>query len=143
MKFKSLLFVLCFSLVSSVFANASVKLDYSNRIKDKSVEKSATNKVKRAGYCEIEVINYSETGLNAWGRTANGGFLHPTYIPSGSTLNIDLTDYDFAYEDCPYGMNLNIETTRGALIYSKFTYTGETITVYPAWGMLKTKVQKK
>ncbi len=141
MKFKSLLFVLCLGLFSSVFADTRAALDYSARPDKKGVEKSTASKVMRPGFCEIEVINSTNTGLNAWGRSSTGGVLHTTYIPYNGNLKIDL--YDYVYGECPYGMDLNVETVRGDLVYSRYTLAQSVVNVYQEWGMLKAQVKAK
>jgi hypothetical protein len=141
MKFKSLLFVLCLGLFSSAFADTRAALDYSARPNNKPVEKSVTKKVMQPGFCEIEVANYSNTALNAWGRSSTGGILRTTYIPYNGRLKIDL--YDYVYGECPDGMDLNIETVRGDLVYSRFTFAHTLVEVTSSWGMLKAQVKAK
>ncbi len=141
MKLKSLMLVLGLSMLSSAYADTKAALDYANRPNTKPPEKSVPKKAMWPGFCEIEVVNLSNTSLNAWGVSTTGGVLHPTYIPYNSTLKIDLWDY--VYGECPRGMNLNIETSYRNMVYSQFTATESIVKVFPEWGMLKAKVQPK
>ncbi|MBA2710766.1 MAG: hypothetical protein H0U57_09270 [Tatlockia sp.] len=141
MKMKPLVLVLGLGMLSSVYADSKAALDYANRPNGKPAVKSATAKPMWPGFCEIEVVNRSSTSLSAWGRGSTGGVLRPTYIPYNSNLKIDLWDYN--YGECPRGMDLNIETSYGDLVYSQFTYAETTVRISSEWGMLKAQVQKK
>ncbi|HEL8434913.1 TPA: hypothetical protein U0D71_000105, partial [Legionella pneumophila] len=68
MKLKSLLFVVCFSLFSNVFAanlHLHPKADNADK---KSIQKSVTY----PGYCQIEIINQSFTDVRVFGTFDDG-----------------------------------------------------------------------
>ena len=78
MKLKSLIFGLCISLCSSVFASNQHTHPQANNSDNKTTEKSAA----WADYCEVEVINNSFSDLRVYGVFDDGSSLIPFTVYS-------------------------------------------------------------
>lgn len=121
MRIKSLLFVLCFSLVSSAFAT-----NIHTNTKAENPNQKAANSKAYPGYCEIEIINDSYYNVNVYGTFDDGAetafriyrYERPHYISL----------YYYGY--CHDGMYLTI-TTPYSTVYSDWTYTNSTIRIVP------------
>lgn len=122
MKLKSLLFILCFSLFSSVFA-ANMHM---NPNADTADQKTIKSQTVYPGYCEIEIINDSFTDVRVFGT-----------FDDGSTINFDVYRYEsphyislFYYFYCHNGMYITIQSPYYTL-YSGWTDVNSTIRLYP------------
>ncbi len=136
MKLKSLIFGLCVSLCSSVFAADKTPLAQAHNAEDR-----VPLKTSYPGYCEIEIINNSFDDIRVYGVYDDGAtmipfnmysFEAPYYIPL----------YYYGY--CHAGMNLYIDTFSGYHIYAGYTERRTTIRVVPYLAnQLKAEISKK
>lgn len=122
MKLKSLLFIVCFSLFTHVFA-ANMHMHPKTDTNDKkSVEKGITY----PGYCQIEIINDSFTDLRVFGT-----------FDDGSTIDFNIYRYEsphyislYYYSYCHNGMYITIQNPFYTL-YSGWTNVDSTIRIVP------------
>lgn len=128
MKLKSLLFLVCFSLFTNVFA---VNL-HINPKADSEDKKSIAKGVTYPGYCQIEIINDSFTDVSVFG----------TY-DDGSSVGFDIYRFDaphyislFYNFYCHSQMYITIQSPYYTL-YSGWTNVNSTIRILP---YLKKKV---
>lgn len=141
MKLKSLLFIVCFALLSSVYAD--------NRHLHPNItaaQAASDKKLTSPGYCEIELINASYDDVNVYGRFEDGATLRPFTIYSHEAPHyISLYYPDYGRYSCHNGMNLQVTTVDGMIIYSGYTYVDSTVTVYPGVykKQLKAEVRRK
>ncbi len=122
MKLKSLLFLVCFSLFSNVFA-ANLHINPKADAEDK---KSITKNITYPGYCQIEIINNSFTDVTVFG----------TY-EDGSSLAFDIYSFDtphyislFYNFYCHSQMYITIQSPYYTL-YSGWTNVNSTIRILP------------
>jgi len=137
MKLRSLVFGLCVSLCSSVFAANHHARPQTNHTDNASQDKN----VSYPGYCEIEIINLSFDDVTVYGQFDDGEILEPFNVYSfESPLYIPLYYYGY----CHAGMNLSINTFRGDYIYSGYVPTGMSIRIVPYLAnQLKVELNKK
>lgn len=122
MKLKSMLFVLCFSLLANVFA-ANVHFNPKMQNEDKkTVEKG----ISYPGYCQIEIINDSFTDVRVYGTFDDGASLDFSIYRYESPHYISL----FYYGYCHSGMYITIQSPFYT-IYSGWTNVNSTIRIVP------------
>jgi hypothetical protein len=128
MKLKSLLFICCFSLLSSAFAD---NRHIHPRANDKVDAKSAAKGARWPGYCEIEVVNRSNDDVNVFGTFDDGSTMDPFTIHRfGYDAPQFISLYYYGY--CHSGMNLYVETVRGGYrLYTGYTPVGSIVEVVP------------
>ncbi|CEG57498.1 hypothetical protein [Legionella fallonii] len=122
MKLKSLLFLVCFSLFTNVFA-ANLHMSPKATAEDKqSISKNLTY----PGYCQIEIINNSFTDVTVFG----------TY-DDGSTIAFDIYSFDaphyvslFYNFYCHSQMYITVQSPFYTL-YSGWTNINSTIRILP------------
>lgn len=122
MKLKSLLFIVCFSLFTNVFA-ANVHLHPKADTEDK---KTIQKGVTYPGYCQIEIINDSFTDVRVYGTFDDGSTVDFNIYRFESPHYISLF-YNFY---CHSGMYITIQSPYYT-IYSGWTNTNSTIRVVP------------
>ncbi|WP_045105119.1 hypothetical protein [Legionella hackeliae] len=116
MKIRSFVFVACFGLLSTAFAE--------NHHFHASAETNETTFAP--GPCEIEIVNDSFDDINIYGRFDDGTYLVPfTMKRWGEPNYISL----FYYNSCHAGMDFYIETVDGKHKYNGFTPVGKTIRI--------------
>jgi hypothetical protein len=120
MKLKSLLFVCCLSLFSSAFAD-------NRHVHPQAKTNDIKAGVKNAmypGYCEIEIINDNYDFVNVYGQFDDGSYMAPF-----SVFRYEAPHYIslYYYGYCHQAMNLTIDTSYGARIYSGYTPVGSTV----------------
>ncbi len=122
MKLKSILFVLCFSLFTNVFA-ANTHLHPKANVADK---KSISKNLTYPGYCQIEIINDSFTDIKVFGT-----------FDDGTTTAFDIYRFEYPhyislyyYLYCHSGMYLNIISPFGT-VYSGWANVNSTIRIVP------------
>lgn len=122
MKLKSLLFIVCFSLFSNVFA-ANAHLHPKT---DEADKKTISKNLTYPGYCQIEIINDSFSDVNVYGT-----------FDDGSTVNFNIYRFEaphyislFYYFYCHSGMYLTIQSPYG-VTYSGWTNVNSTIRIIP------------
>jgi len=127
MKFKSFLFVVCFSLFTNVFA-ANTHVHPKADIADK---KSITKNVTYPGYCEIEIINASYTDIKVFGTFDDGASISFDIYRYESPHYISLY-YANNYGDywCHSRMYLTIQSPFYT-VYSGWTNVDSTIRIVP------------
>jgi len=137
MKLKSLLFSVCLSMVSSVYA-----INQHIHPNDGPIEKSPTDKsMTWPGYCEIEIINRSYQDIYVSGEFDDGYILDPFTIYSFEGPHY-VSLYYYGY--CHVGMYLYISTHEGYLLYSGYTKRRSSIRVLPYYGnQMKVEVSAK
>lgn len=120
MKLKSLLFVLCFSLFTQVFAANTHLHPKADATGSQSIAKGATF----PGYCQIEIINDSFSDVRVFGT-----------FDDGSGISFDIYRYEmphyislFYYSYCHDGMYITIQNPYSVL-YSGWTNVNSTIRV--------------
>ena len=137
MKLRSLVFGLCVSLCSSVFA-ANQHLHPQANNTDKAPQ---DKKVSYPGFCEIEIINRSFEHVSVYGVFDDGASLEPFNVYSFESPHY-ISLYYYGY--CHSGMNLFINTFDGDYLYSGYTPTGTTIRIVPYLAkQLKVELSKK
>lgn len=122
MKLKSLLFVVCFSLFTNVFAanlHMHPKADSADK---KSIEKGITY----PGYCQIEIINDSFTDVRVFGTFDDGSMVDFDIYRFESPHYISL----FYNYYCHNSMYITIQSPYYTL-YSGWTDVNSTIHVVP------------
>jgi hypothetical protein len=122
MKLKSLLFVVCFSLFTHVFA-ANMHLHPKADTADK---KTVTKNLTYPGYCQIEIINDSYTDVNVFGTFDDGSSVNFNVYRFESPHYISL----FYYFYCHEGMYLTIQSPYYT-VYSGWTDVNSTVRVVP------------
>lgn len=141
MKLKSLLFVCCFGLLSTAFADNRHVHPQANAnavVESKVAPKPAT----AAGYCEIEIINRSYDDVRVYGIFDDGSAMAPFDIYRYETPHyIDL----FYYGYCHAGMNLYIDTFSGYRVFAGYTPVYNTVNIVPylAKNTLKVEIVSK
>jgi len=119
MKIRSLLFVACFSLLSTGFAET-------HHFHAKANENASANQRVFPGSCEIEIINDSFYDLNVYGRFDDGSLMAPFAIKHWAKPHyVSL----FYYGTCHAGMDFYIETSDGVHKYNGYTPVGKTIKI--------------
>lgn len=124
MKLRSLIFGLCVSLCSSVFAANQHLHPQANNTDNKSTEKNVTF----PGYCEIEIINTSFDDVTVYGIYDDGVSMNPFNVYSFESAHY-ISLYYYGY--CHSGMNLYIDTFSGYHVYAGYTPTRSTIRIVP------------
>ena len=122
MKLKSLLFIVCFSFITNIFAaNLHLHPKAANEDK-KTIQKGITY----PGYCQIELINQSYTDVRVFGT-----------FDDGSTIDFDMYRYESPHYIslyynfyCHNGMYLTIQSPFYTL-YSGWTDVNSTIRIVP------------
>lgn len=134
MKLKSLVFVICLSLLGTVFA-ANVHL---NPKADAADKKSVAKEMMYPGYCQIEIINSSFTDVYVYGT-----------FDDGSTVDFGIYRYEaphyvslFYYFYCHSGMYLTIQSPYG-VVYSSWTSVDSTIQIVPYLKGAKAEVSSR
>lgn len=130
MKIKSLLFVCCLSLFSSVFAA------------DRHMHpKADTNPTAAAiGGCEINILNDSYDNVNVYGTFDDGTSMTPFSIYRFGSASISLYYYNYCHRD----MYLDIVTFTGYHVYSGYTNVDSIVRVVPyLTNQVKAEVQAK
>lgn len=125
MKLKSLLVFCCLVLVSSVFAANR----YTVHPHTGNKNTHASSVAKRAtlpAFCEIEIINSIREPVVILGVSENS-YLSPLTLYPNEIAYIDLYDYDYDY--CHDGMNLNVDTYNGYNIYHSYTRVHSTLRI--------------
>lgn len=142
MKFKSLLFVACFSLLSSVYADnrhLHPNMNVANL-------KPADKKLMSPGNCEIEIRNVSNDNVVVSGQFDDGTTLTPFYVYSYESphyISLYYPDYYGNYF-CHRDMYLTIDTFRGYRVYAGYARVDTTITVVPyLQNQLKAEIHAK
>ena len=122
MKLKSLLFVLCFSLFTNVFA-VNVHI---NPKADSADKKTIAKGVTYPGYCQIEIINDSFTDVSVFGT-----------FDDGSSIGFDIYRYEYPHYIslfynfyCHSQMYITIQSPYYT-VYSGWTNVNSTIRVVP------------
>ncbi|KTD16565.1 hypothetical protein [Legionella jordanis] len=140
MKLKSLLFVCCFGLLTSAFADNHHFHPQANKAEANAAAAKPTDKAKLPGYCEIEIINSSFDDVRVYGVFDDGTTLNPFSIYSYEAPHyIDL----FYYGYCHAGMNLWIDTYSGYRVYAGYTYTNSTVRIVPYLKQTKVEITSK
>lgn len=122
MKMKSLVFLFCFSLFSSVFA-ANVHI-YPKA--DSADQKSIKKELTYPGYCQIEIINDSYTDLHVFGTFDDGATIDFNVYRFEAPHYISL----FYYSYCHSGMYITIQSPFYT-VYSGWTDVNSTIRIVP------------
>lgn len=118
------LFLLLFFLCGNVFAVENLHA----YPKKSAVLSQKAKDLKYPGYCEIEIINDSNSTVRVSGIFDDGAILMPFKIyPYEYPHYISL----FYYGYCHYGMNLYIRTRSGYMIYSGYTTIDQTVYIMP------------
>ncbi|MCL9685522.1 hypothetical protein [Legionella maioricensis] len=122
MKLKSLLFVVCFSLFSNVFA-ANLHINPKADAEDK---KSITKNISYPGYCQIEIINNSFTDVTVFGTYEDGSSL------AFGIYSFDAPHYISLYYNlyCHSQMYITVQSPYYTL-YSGWTNVNSTIRILP------------
>lgn len=122
MKLKSLFAVLCFSLVTNVFAANMHMHPKADAADQKTVSKSLTY----PGFCQIEIINDSFMDLRVYGT-----------FDDGSVVDFNIYRYEaphyislYYYFYCHNGMYLTIQSPYNT-VYSGYTDVNSTIRIVP------------
>ena len=122
MKLRSLLFVVCFSLFTNIFA-ANIHL---HPKADQADKKPAGKSMMYPGYCQIEIINDSFTDVRVFGT-----------FDDGSTLDFNIYRYEsphyislFYNFYCHSSMYITIQSPFYT-VYSGWTNVNSTIRVVP------------
>lgn len=126
MKLKSLLFVSCLGLLTSVYADSNRHV-HPQANTGPSVEKRAM----MPGYCEIEVLNDGYDDIRVYGRFDDDTLLEPFDIyrmERPHYISLYYRDRDGLMR-CHSGMRLDINTFSGWRLVARRAYVGET--VYP------------
>lgn len=125
MKLKSLLFIVCFSLFTSVFA-ANVHM---HPKAESDNTKSAEKGMAYPGYCKIEIINASYTDVRVYGTFDDGSTVNFNVYSFESPHYIDL----FYNSYCHNGMYISIQSLSYPYptIYSGWTNVNSTIRIVP------------
>lgn len=132
-KIKTLVFVCCMSLVSSLFAATTHLHPHAKPEEKPSVNKS----IGIFGLCEIEINNYSSNDVQVYGLYDDGTALAPFYMYRyGVPHYIDLYYYGY----CHTGMNLYIDTLSGYPIYASYTTVGSRVEIYNRLYQMQVKV---
>lgn len=122
MKLKSLLFIVCFSLITNVFA-ANVHLNPNAGNEDKQ---PTGKNITYPGYCQIEIINHSFTDVRVFGTFDDGSTVDFNIYRYESPHYINLF-YNFY---CHSGMYITIQSPYYT-VYSGYTDVNSTIRVVP------------
>lgn len=122
MKFKSFLFVLCFSLFTNAFAVNSLMHPKADTADKKTIAKN----ISYPGYCQIEIINDSFTDVNVFGTFDDGSTVNFNVYRFGYPQYITL----FYYNYCHSGMYLTISSPYYT-VYSGWTDVNSTIRIVP------------
>ncbi len=134
MRLRSLLFVVCVSLFTNVFA-ANVHLNPNADSKDKqSIQKSITY----PGYCQIEIINQSFTDVSVFGTFDDGSNVDFNIYRYESPHYISLF-YNFY---CHSGMYIIIQSPYYT-VYSGWTNVNSTIRVVPYLKQAKAEISAR
>lgn len=92
------------------------------------VHASAALDTKRAGNCEIEIINRSYTDVQVYGVFDDGSRLNPFDVYSFEAPHY-ISLYYYGY--CHAGMDIYIDTFDGDSIYAGYTRRKQTIRIVP------------
>lgn len=132
MKLKALLFICCFSLFSSSFAENIHSYKGANNTNNKSV--------KYPGTCEIEIQNYSYRDVHIEGTFTNYKELIPfNYYYGDSFHYIDMYDYQYGY--CTDGITLSFYTLYGSFIYNTYVPRYSIVKILPFMSDGKPSIQ--
>lgn len=144
MKFKTFVLATLLGLCSPLFAaeNKHVHADAQATTNTAPASKAAANKLGWPGYCEIEIINHSYDDVRVYGVFDDGIALQPFTVYSYESPHY-ISLYYYGY--CHDGMDLYIDTTYGAHVYSGYVRRYSTIRVVPSMfgGKLEASVQSK
>ncbi|KTD53049.1 hypothetical protein Lqui_0004 [Legionella quinlivanii] len=125
MKLKALLFVSCFGLLGSSYAENHHVYPKADAVQ---AQASTQKGAMLPGYCEIEVINSSFDNVTVYGTFDDGTTLTPFDVYTFESPHyIDL----FYYGYCHKTMYLDIVTFSGYHIYSGYTRVNSTVRIVP------------
>ncbi|HHF7377507.1 hypothetical protein Lfee_0070 [Legionella feeleii] len=130
MKLKSLLFVSCLGLLTSVYADNNRHV-HPQANADAAEAKSVMKRAMMPGYCEIEVVNDGYDDIRVYGVFDDGTLLEPFNIyryERPHYISLLYRDGDGVMR-CHAGMRLDINTSSGWRLVARRAYVGET--VYP------------
>lgn len=124
MRFRILVLLTCLCGASFAAENKHV---YPEKTTDTSSSKTVKD-LKYPGYCEIEIINNSDTNVRVSGYFDDGERLKSFKVYAHEYPHY-ISLYYYGY--CHYGMDLYIRTLSGYTIYSGYTVRNQTIYITP------------